>query len=183
LNLIERRKKTQNRGQIKIRSCANINGLQLPTPGSKGVSLLDKRTLTIFDPFVKFFRDAPFELTSKKNKEKAMNLDEFTNSQWAKEAASEGAKQKVINEFPEWIKKVGSSELVGKALRLWDYLWSGRASVGDIVIVIAALLYLISPIDLVPDFIPFVGWLDDVAVATLVLSYLDKRASEVQATQ
>jgi len=31
-------------------------------------------------------------------------------------------------------------------------------------ILIAALLYIISPIDLIPDVIPVVGWADDLAV-------------------
>jgi uncharacterized membrane protein YkvA (DUF1232 family) len=34
------------------------------------------------------------------------------------------------------------------------------------------LAYLVSPIDLVPDFIPVLGQLDDVLVAALVLSWL-----------
>jgi uncharacterized membrane protein YkvA (DUF1232 family) len=33
----------------------------------------------------------------------------------------------------------------------------------------AALVYLASPLDLIPDFIPFVGYLDDVLVAALVV--------------
>ncbi len=33
------------------------------------------------------------------------------------------------------------------------------------VILILALLYILSPIDLIPDVIPVVGWLDDLAVA------------------
>jgi uncharacterized membrane protein YkvA (DUF1232 family) len=32
------------------------------------------------------------------------------------------------------------------------------------VVLILALLYILSPIDLVPDFIPVVGWADDMAV-------------------
>jgi uncharacterized membrane protein YkvA (DUF1232 family) len=32
------------------------------------------------------------------------------------------------------------------------------------VILILALLYILSPIDLIPDFIPVAGWVDDVAV-------------------
>jgi uncharacterized membrane protein YkvA (DUF1232 family) len=32
-------------------------------------------------------------------------------------------------------------------------------------ILIMALLYILSPIDLIPDVIPVVGWLDDAAVA------------------
>ncbi len=33
------------------------------------------------------------------------------------------------------------------------------------LIVILAVLYVISPIDIVPDFIPIAGWIDDVVVA------------------
>jgi uncharacterized membrane protein YkvA (DUF1232 family) len=32
------------------------------------------------------------------------------------------------------------------------------------VILILALLYIISPIDAIPDFIPVAGWVDDLAV-------------------
>ena len=33
------------------------------------------------------------------------------------------------------------------------------------VVLILALLYIISPIDLIPDVIPVVGWIDDLVVA------------------
>ena len=33
-----------------------------------------------------------------------------------------------------------------------------------VIVIILALLYIISPIDLIPDFIPVVGWADDLAV-------------------
>jgi len=36
----------------------------------------------------------------------------------------------------------------------------------------AAVLYLASPVDLIPDFIPFVGYLDDVLIAALVVDGL-----------
>jgi uncharacterized membrane protein YkvA (DUF1232 family) len=42
----------------------------------------------------------------------------------------------------------------------------------------AVLLYLASPIDLIPDFIPFVGWLDDALLVAVVLdgilSFVDR---------
>ena len=41
-------------------------------------------------------------------------------------------------------------------------------------IVIGALIYFISPIDSVPDFIPFAGYLDDLGVVTTVLKFLGK---------
>ena len=34
-----------------------------------------------------------------------------------------------------------------------------------------ALVYLISPIDFVPDFIPFQGWVDDIIAITLATAY------------
>ena len=33
-----------------------------------------------------------------------------------------------------------------------------------LLVLVLALLYIISPVDLVPDVIPVVGWADDVAV-------------------
>ena len=33
----------------------------------------------------------------------------------------------------------------------------------------AALVYLLSPFDLLPDFLPFIGYLDDVAIAAVVV--------------
>ena len=33
-------------------------------------------------------------------------------------------------------------------------------------------LYLISPIDLIPDFIPLAGWLDDLVVIPLLVSWI-----------
>jgi len=46
-----------------------------------------------------------------------------------------------------------------------------RVPVRVIVSALAAILYVISPIDLIPDFIPIIGWLDDATVFALVLSY------------
>jgi uncharacterized membrane protein YkvA (DUF1232 family) len=43
----------------------------------------------------------------------------------------------------------------------------------------AAVIYLANPIDLIPDFIPFVGYVDDLLVAAVlldgILNYVDRR--------
>jgi len=42
--------------------------------------------------------------------------------------------------------------------------------------IIASLLYVISPIDALPDFLPGVGWLDDLLVIGCLLWYLSRQA-------
>ncbi len=41
--------------------------------------------------------------------------------------------------------------------------------------IIASLLYVISPLDFMPDFMPGVGWLDDLLVIGFVLWYLTRQ--------
>jgi uncharacterized membrane protein YkvA (DUF1232 family) len=38
------------------------------------------------------------------------------------------------------------------------------------LVALGALIYLISPIDLIPDFIPVAGWLDDIVVVPMLLN-------------
>jgi uncharacterized membrane protein YkvA (DUF1232 family) len=57
------------------------------------------------------------------------------------------------------------------------------------VLVVATLVYLLSPIDISPDFIPIVGWIDDVVLASIfvasisqiMLSGLTKRRTDLRA--
>ena len=54
-------------------------------------------------------------------------------------------------------------------LLVWAMLRDPRAPMAAKATAIAAILYVISPIDLVPDMIPVLGWLDDGIVAYLLL--------------
>ncbi|MBS1912797.1 MAG: DUF1232 domain-containing protein [Bacteroidetes bacterium] len=38
--------------------------------------------------------------------------------------------------------------------------------------VVAAVAYVISPVDAIPDWIPVLGWLDDIGVLTLTAAWL-----------
>ena len=52
-------------------------------------------------------------------------------------------------------------------------LMADRAVPGRAKILLAALaVYLVTPLDLIPDFIPFFGWLDDAVLVALVLDRL-----------
>lgn len=52
--------------------------------------------------------------------------------------------------------------------------------VGTIIGITAALLYLVSPVDLIPDFIPVVGQMDDAAVIAYVLKSVNNDLKEYQ---
>ena len=45
-------------------------------------------------------------------------------------------------------------------------------------IVLGTLAYLISPIDIAPDFLPIVGQIDDIAILTLLVSEVSQMAIE-----
>jgi len=67
------------------------------------------------------------------------------------------------------IAKRAGAKLVYAALILFYTLQSDKISTKDKAIIIGALGYLISPLDVVPDAIPIVGLGDDLAVLIYVL--------------
>ena len=90
--------------------------------------------------------------------------------------------EKVIDD-PDQVKKVAESawdkakELKEPLAQVWEQLKSMVSMVkawiaGDykevpttsIIAIVAGLMYLLSPIDLIPDFIPVLGYLDDIFV-------------------
>ena len=48
----------------------------------------------------------------------------------------------------------------------------------NLAIIIGCIIYVISPIDAAPDFIPFVGWLDDGTVVAFVLASISSIIEE-----
>jgi len=52
--------------------------------------------------------------------------------------------------------------------------WNGKfhLSKRHIFLIIIALLYVLNPLDIVPDYLPFVGYIDDAMVVGLILKWL-----------
>jgi uncharacterized membrane protein YkvA (DUF1232 family) len=67
------------------------------------------------------------------------------------------------------IAKRAGSKLVYAALILYYTLQSDKISKADKAMIIGALGYMISPLDVLPDAIPIVGLTDDLAVLVYVL--------------
>ncbi|MDH5738975.1 MAG: YkvA family protein [Nitrospira sp.] len=59
--------------------------------------------------------------------------------------------------------------LLARLLKAWKRGSYRGLSVRTLVSLVGALLYVVSPIDLIPDFIPGIGLIDDAAVLALLL--------------
>ncbi len=46
----------------------------------------------------------------------------------------------------------------------WRLLWDRRVSIWPKALLLCSVLYVVSPVDLIPDAIPFIGELDDLVV-------------------
>ena len=108
-------------------------------------------------PTSTFFKRAQKRATSiLQNPEQLKKLVTESSS---KTSASSGPLAEVLVDLKTMIRLVG-------AYARGDY----REISGDtVVFVVAALLYVVSPLDLIPDVIPVVGYLDDAAVVAWVI--------------
>lgn len=73
----------------------------------------------------------------------------------------------------EKLEKVGRKISFAKdILALVNYMRDSYVSWHRKAIVVAALIYFITPIDAVPDIAPLIGYLDDLGVITALLKFL-----------
>ncbi|MEV7573287.1 YkvA family protein [Pseudarthrobacter sp. NPDC089323] len=80
---------------------------------------------------------------------------------------------------PETVTMKDALRLLPDLLRLIRRLAADRTvAVGVRIRLVLLLAYLLSPIDLVPDFIPVIGYADDAVIVALVLRSVIKRAGE-----
>lgn len=71
-------------------------------------------------------------------------------------------------------KKLGE-EWSGRITTLWKIIHSKKLASPDKFVAYGALFYLLTPVDFIPDNIPFFGLLDDFAVLGLAATYYAKR--------
>lgn len=86
-------------------------------------------------------------------------------------------------EFLEKISKIAKragAKLVYIALVLYYTLQSDKVALKDKAIIVGALGYLVSPLDVIPDAIPIVGLGDDLAVLLYVIGKIGKVSEEIK---
>ena len=58
------------------------------------------------------------------------------------------------------------------------YFFDSTVPIGRKLVILAAVVYIISPLDLVPDLIPLLGWVDDVAVMTFLWAFISSELAK-----
>jgi uncharacterized membrane protein YkvA (DUF1232 family) len=89
--------------------------------------------------------------------------------------ASRAALFDKLREIPERMQKLANQ--VRLLVELVDDYWAGRyreVSWYSLAVATLGALYFLSPNDVVPDFLPFLGQLDDVAVMAIALQFLKR---------
>ena len=107
-------------------------------------------------------------------KEIEMDIDKIINSYQLKVSAEDAKPEKVAQAKVETLNKVknvsvlaGLFDNIRTAYDLVSDSVTGKykgLSKGTLMLLAGGLAYLALPIDLVPDFIPVAGWMDDAAV-------------------
>jgi uncharacterized membrane protein YkvA (DUF1232 family) len=62
-----------------------------------------------------------------------------------------------------------------EAVQLWHAFWAPETPLYLKAATLFAAFYLVNPIDLIPDVIPFAGWIDDIVLVPLMVSWIVSR--------
>lgn len=83
--------------------------------------------------------------------------------------------QNLLNRFKEFFNNSSLEEIKDNMKEAFNYVsdvFSGRYkdySMTALITLVAGMVYVVSPIDIIPDFIPVVGFTDDITVFLFVL--------------
>ncbi|MDM5233099.1 helix-turn-helix domain-containing protein [Lysinibacillus pakistanensis] len=90
-------------------------------------------------------------------------------------AQTEEGKNTIVKDFDEKIKNVGSvGPFISKLKELYERFLSGKGTLFELTIIGSTLLYFIIPVDVLPDYLFPIGYLDDAIAVQLTTKTLLK---------
>lgn len=118
-------------------------------------------------------------------------IEKFKSGEWMDKAQSclktPDSLKKLSDELSGYMNKDGLKNVQNQLVQLYDYvkllLTKGYYDYKDhtLVLIIAVIIYVVSPIDLIPDYLPAVGLIDDSALVGWLFQKLgDKLNQSIQ---
>lgn len=118
-------------------------------------------------------------------------IEKFKSGEWMDKAQSclksPDSLKKLSDELSGYMNKDGLKNVQSQLVQLYDYvkllLTKGYYDYKDhtLVLIIAVIIYVVSPIDLIPDYLPAVGLIDDSALVGWLFQKLgDKLNQSIQ---
>ena len=109
-----------------------------------------------------------------------MNTNNIPNEEEIGKYESNYSEDGLFSVITKYAKKIGG-EVIYNALQLFYVLQKPEVPLKAKATIIGALGYLISPIDIIPDFIPILGFTDDAAAVAVALAvvcaYIDEEVN------
>lgn len=93
------------------------------------------------------------------------------NEKELEKAREEYSENKLFNKIVKFASKAGK-QVIYYVLMLYTVLQSKKVGAKEKAVIIGALGYFISPIDLIPDVIPVAGYSDDLAALIFALMHV-----------
>ena len=73
---------------------------------------------------------------------------------------------------------MNATGLRGMGSQFFRYLRDGRIPLWKKLVGLMAVVYFLSPVDAIPDFIPIVGWLDDLGVLSAAAFWMVRQVKQ-----
>ncbi len=124
----------------------------------------------------KFRRGNQEELTEKEAKKVNEKFNSFKNKKYSEDDMHKvfDNEETILNKMNDKNLKQFIEEVKLFFCMLKDFVTKKypEVPVGTIVAIAGALLYVLAPIDIIPDFIPVAGYLDDAGIIAFCLNYV-----------
>ena len=115
--------------------------------------------------------------TSKWNSETAEIVDSAKDSAKEEQKINSSLREVKDSLFAKLKELAGRFSWTQDLAALYRYFLDGKASLVEKIGILLAIIYLLNPMDLIPDFIPVMGFVDDGMIISFLVGKLKEKIS------